>query len=136
MPHAFSCRLLGLSESWFYKWLDPKPAGRQKRRAEVDAAVKAAFDASKGAHGSPRVHADLLDDGWQVSEKTIADSMRRQGLVTRVIKRRSGTTRQDKTAPKFPDLLERDFSACMPNTRWVGDITEIPTLRANCIWRP
>jgi len=36
-------------------------------------------------------------------------------------------TRQDKTAAKFPDLVRRDFTAAAVNTRWVGDITEIPT---------
>src|SRR3954447_20355042 len=36
-------------------------------------------------------------------------------------------TRQDKTAPKFPDLLKRDFTADRPNAKWVGDMTEIPT---------
>ncbi|WP_344060967.1 DDE-type integrase/transposase/recombinase, partial [Nostocoides vanveenii] len=36
-------------------------------------------------------------------------------------------TRQDKTAPKFPDLIRRDFTASAANTKWVGDITEIPT---------
>src|SRR5215218_4028587 len=53
--------------------------------------------------------------------------MRRQGLVARRIKRRNGLTRQDKTAPKFPDLLRRDFTGTAPNIRWVGDMTEIPT---------
>src|SRR3954453_18285644 len=53
--------------------------------------------------------------------------MRRQGLVARRIKRRNGLTRQDKTAPKFPDLLKRDFTADRPNAKWVGDMTEIPT---------
>ncbi len=47
---------------------------------------------------------------WRVSEKTVADSMRRQGLVARRIKRRNGLTKQDKTAPKFPDLLWRTRS--------------------------
>jgi putative transposase len=37
--------------------------------------------------------------------------MRRQGLVARRIQRRNGLTTQDKTAPKFPDLLKRDFTA-------------------------
>ncbi len=67
------------------------------------------------------MHADLVDDGWQVSEKTVADSMRRQGLIARRIKRRNGLTKQDKTAPKFPDLLKRDFTAEAPNVKWVGD---------------
>jgi transposase InsO family protein len=62
-----------------------------------------------------------------VSEKTVADSMRRQGLVARRIKRRNGLTRQDRTAPKFGDLLRRDSTAGAPNRRWVGDMTEIPT---------
>jgi len=127
VPHAFTCALLAISESWFYKWLDREPTPRQKRRDEVDVAVKKAFMASNGVHGSPRVHADLLDEGWKVSEKTVADSMRRQGLVARIIKHRRGLTHQDKKAPKFPDLLNRDFTAMGPNQRWVGDITEIPT---------
>ena len=96
------------------------------------------FTKKRGLHGSPRLHADLRDDGWKVSEKTVADSMRRQGLVARRIKRRNGLTRQDKTAPKFPDLLKRDFTADRPNARWVGDMTEIPTgrRRRSCTWRP
>ena len=37
--------------------------------------------------------------------------------VARRIRRRNGLTRQDKTAPKFPDLLKRDFTAQAPNTK-------------------
>jgi len=36
-------------------------------------------------------------------------------------------TKQDRSAPKFPDLLKRDFSAPAPNVKWCGDMTEIPT---------
>jgi len=132
VPVAMCCALLGVSVSWFYKWRERAraggyPTGRAKRRAEVDAAVKTAFVAARGLHGSPRLVHDLRDAGWQVSEKTVADSMRRQHLVARRIRRRNGLTIQDKTAPKFPDLLKRDFTAQAPNCRWVGDITEIPT---------
>ena len=51
----------------------------------------------------------------------------REELVARRIKRRNGLTRQDKTAPKFPDLVRRDFTAAAPNQKWAGDMTEIPT---------
>lgn len=132
VPHTVVCALLGVSLAWFYKW-----AGRaassgphtatQRRRIAFDEAVAAAFTAARGVHGSPRLYDDLREAGWRVSEKTVAESMRRQGLVARRIKRRNGLTRQDKTAPKFPDLLKRDFTAPAPNTRWVGDMTEIPT---------
>lgn len=132
VPVTMCCALLGVSVSWFYKWWPRAQAGgpptkRARRRGEVDAAVKAAFDAAHGLHGSPRLVHDLRDAGWSVSAKTVADSMRRQQLVARRIRRRNGLTRQDRTAPKFPDLLKRDFTAPAPNCRWVGDITEIPT---------
>jgi putative transposase len=140
VPHAFTCRVLGVSASWFYKWLNRPPTARQARRAELDAAVKQVFEGSKGTYGSPRVHAELIAAApatggpdapparvWKVSVNTVADSMRRQGLLGRKPKRRKGLTRQDRTAPKFPDLVKRDFTAPAPNRRWVGDMTEIPT---------
>jgi transposase InsO family protein len=132
VPHTLTCLLLGVSLAWFYKWVqraqEPGPhTGTERRRSEVDVAVAQAFTGARGLHGSPRLHLDLRESGWLVSEKTVADSMRRQGLVARRIRRRHGLTRQDKTAPKFPDLLKRDFTAAAPNTRWVGDMTEIRT---------
>ena len=89
--------------------------------------MRVASTQAKDLHGSPRLLHDLRDDGWRVSEKTVADSMRRQGLVARRIMRLSGLTRQDKTAPKFADPLRRDFSAPTADARRVGDTTEIPT---------
>nr|WP_271210149.1 IS3 family transposase [Rhodococcus wratislaviensis]GLK35215.1 transposase [Rhodococcus wratislaviensis] len=127
VPHAFCCRVLGVSESWLYKWLGRGTTDRQRRRSALDAAVRTAFDASQGTYGSPRVHADLIDAGWVVSVNTVADSMRRQHLHGRKPKRCRSLTRQDKLAPKFDDLLRRDFSAPAPNSRWCGDMTEIPT---------
>jgi putative transposase len=136
VPHTLTCALLGVSVEWFYKWLHratgPAAASglhtkRDRRRDTIDRAVKVAFTKGCGLHGSPRLHADLRDDGWVVSEKTVAESMRRQGLVARRIRRRNGLTRQDKTKPVFPDLLKRNFTADAPNVKWVGDITEIPT---------
>ena len=132
VPVAVCCALLGVSVSWFYKWWprtrDAGPHTPQAtHRVEVDRAVAAAFTTARGLHGSPRLVHDLREAGWTVSQKTVADSMRRQRLVARRIRRRGGLTRQDRTAPKFPDLLRWDFTADRPNLRWVGDMTEIPT---------
>lgn len=133
VPHEATCRLLQVSASWFYKWitrvddLEGLHTATERRRAVLDAAVAEAFAAARGLHGSPRLVADLRESGWQVSEKSVAASMRRQGLVARRIKRRGGLTKQDKSAPKFPDLVKRNFTAAAPNLKWVGDMTEIPT---------
>jgi len=36
VPHTLTCALLGVSVSWFYKWLHRGPTPGQRRRAEVD----------------------------------------------------------------------------------------------------
>ena len=136
VPVAVTCMILGISVSWFYKWLDRGPTRRARRRVKVDAAVAAAFTASRGLHGSPRVHVDLRDKGWTVSEKTVADSMRRQGLVARIIKRRNGLTKQDKGAPRFPDLVKRDFTR--PASTRSGSVTSLRSRprAGSCTWPP
>ena len=127
VPYAVCCVILGVSQSWFYKWFNRPATTGQRRRAELDAAVLKMFNASTRTYGSPRIHADLLEAGWMLSVNTVADSMRRQGLQGRKPKHSKGLTRQDRKAPKFPDLLKRDFTAPGPNVKWCGDITEIPT---------
>ncbi|MBO0839415.1 MAG: IS3 family transposase [Sciscionella sp.] len=127
VPHTITCALLGVSLGWFYKWINRMPTPAQRRRAELDAVVRQRFEASGGTYGSPRVHADLVAEGWRVSVNTVADAMRRQGLFGRKPKRRKGLTKQDRTAPKFADLLRRDFTASAPNRKWCGDMTQIPT---------
>jgi putative transposase len=127
VSHVISCRALGVSPSWFYKWRDRPRTERTERRARLDAAVAAAFEESGGTYGSPRIHEDLLEAGWKVSVNTVAGSMARQGLVARSKKRRKNLTRPDKSKRPFPDLLRRDFTAPAPNIRWVGDMTEIAT---------
>jgi putative transposase len=93
VPHAVACRALGVSESWFYKWRDRRPTPRQDRRARLAAAVRRGFDASGGTYGSPRVGDELREQGWRVSDNTVAELMAELGLVARAKRRRRGLTR-------------------------------------------
>lgn len=129
IPVAVSCRALGVSESWFYKHWNRDPTPGEDRQERLDADVKAVFEAHDGEYGSPRVHAELVDDhGWeQLSVNTVAASMQRQGLRAKVKPRRRSLTRPDPAAPKFENLLKRDFNPPAPNVAWCGDITEIQT---------
>ena len=103
VPHAVSCRALGVSESWFYKWKNRPLTVRRQRRARLDAEVRRSYVESDGDYGSPRVRADLREWGWTVSTKTVAASMARQGLVGRPTRRRFRClTRPDKTARPVP----------------------------------
>ncbi len=128
VPHALSCRLLGVSESWFYKWRDRPPTLAELRRRDLDKATLASFVASDGTYGSPRIVDELRGDGWATSAKTVAASMRRQGLTARP-KRRARRPSRSAGAPEgaSADLLRRDFGAAAPNQKWCGDFKQVPT---------
>lgn len=128
VPHVVACRALGVCQAWLYKWLHGDVSLRRKRRAAVDAAVAYEFARRQGRDGSPPITTRLRDAGWRISKNTVADSMRRQGLVARPKRKRRGLTKADRRAHKPADLLGRDF--CPPgriNQRWVSDLTQIDT---------
>ena len=127
IPHAVSCRALGMSESWFYKWKDGDQTARRARRDRLGAEIARLFARRKGKDGSPRITAALREAGWTVSENTVAGLMRQMGLAARPKARRKGTTRPGKGRWRAPDLVRRDFGAAAVNRKWYGDGTEIPT---------
>jgi transposase InsO family protein len=125
------CALLEVSRSGFYKWrttcqAGPSPA--QRRRAELDAKVAALHEASDGVYGAPRILADLREDGQTVSRKTVAASLRRQGLTG--ISPRTfapATTVIDLDAALPKDLVNRQFDTGELNRVWTSDITYLRT---------
>jgi integrase/recombinase XerD len=127
IPHAVSCRALGVSRAWFYKWRGGALGPRAQRRERLAAEVARLFAVHEGKYGSPRITADLRDAGWRVSENTVAALMREAGLAARRKKRRKATTRPGRGRWRAPDLVRRKFPAARINTKWYGDGTEIAT---------
>jgi len=127
IPYAVSCRALGVSEGWFYKWKDGDRSPRRTRRERLKAEIRRLFEAHKGKRGSPMITADLHDLGWRVSKNTVAALMAEMGLAARPKKRRKGTTRPGKGRWRAPDLVRRDFPAAKINQKWYGDGTDIDT---------
>jgi putative transposase len=127
VPVEVSCRALGVSPAWFYKWRHGDASPRRARREQLTAAIRQLFAAHRGTYGSPRITDDLREAGWRVSEKTVAAIMREQRLVARATKRRKHTTRPGRGRWRAPDLVGRDFAAGALNQKWYGDGTEIVT---------
>jgi putative transposase len=127
IPHVVSCRALGVSLSWFYKWRGGTLPPRAARRARLAAEVKRLFESYEGKRGSPMITADLQDAGWRVSKNTVAALMAEQHLAARPKRRRKSATRPGRGRWRAPDLVKRDFPAVRLNHKWYGDGTEIPT---------
>ncbi|MFD7053248.1 IS3 family transposase [Streptomyces mirabilis] len=126
VPHRLACRVLGVSESWFYKWSDKPTTAREVRRGQLADAIRQIFENSGGTYGSPKVWLLLIRAGWRVSVNTVARLMAELGLAGRKIRRRGVLTRPGKR-PAFADFVRRDFTADAPDQVWCGDMTEIST---------
>ena len=127
VPYATACRALGVSQAWFYKWREGDPSPQHARREQLKVAIRRLFAQHRGTYGSPRITAELRDEGWRVSENTVAALMRELGLQARRKRRRRQTTRPGRGRWRAPDLIGRNFSAEELNRKWYGDGTEIPT---------
>ncbi|MGV7302718.1 IS3 family transposase, partial [Mycobacterium kansasii] len=125
------CELLEVSRSGFYKWRKSRESGptpTQRRRAQLDAKVAKFHEASDGVYGAPRILADLRDDGETVSRKTVAASLRRQGLAGISPRRFApATTVVDLDAAVPKDLVGRRFDTGVLNRVWTSDITYLRT---------
>ncbi|MEE6288894.1 IS3 family transposase [Georgenia sp. MJ173] len=127
VPYAVACRALGVSQPWFYKWRHGDASAAHTRREQLKVAIGRWFAKHHGTYGAPRITADLRDEGWQVSENTVAALMRELGLAARRPRRRKQTTRQGRGRWRAPDLIGRDFATSTLNHKWYGDGTEIIT---------
>jgi putative transposase len=127
IPYATACRVLQVSPSWFYKWRDGDASRRRARREQLTAEIRRLFAARRGRYGSPRITADLRDQGWRVSKNTVAKIMAEQRMVARRKWGRRGGTRPGMGRWWAPDLVGRRFAARRVNRKWYGDGTEIVT---------
>ncbi|WP_433352729.1 IS3 family transposase [Microtetraspora malaysiensis] len=122
------CRVLNVARSAFYAWLgrEPARAARAVEDKRIVEKIRRFHGVSGGTNGSPRITADLRDDGERVNEKRVARLMRVHGIVGLHLRKGRRTTIPDELAPSAPDLLKRDFTVGEVNRRWCGDITYLP----------
>ncbi len=78
---ATMCQVLGVSPSGYYAWRSRGRSNRAKRDEELRGTIRTIHNASGGAYGAPRVHAELVAQGCQVSRKRVARLMREAGLA-------------------------------------------------------
>jgi putative transposase len=53
-PIATMCKLLGVSSSSYYAWVQRRPSRRAETDATLIAEIRAAHGASRGVYGAPR----------------------------------------------------------------------------------
>ena len=127
IPVAQACRVLDVSRSGYYRWLQAEPSERAIDDAVLAAEIKEIFHEHQGRYGAPRIRRALRRRGVRPSKKRVARLMRAQGLRGHTPRRFRKTTDSRHTKRIAPNLLERDFRASAPNLVLAGDITYIST---------
>ena len=127
-PTGVMCRVLRVSRSGYYAWLDRPMSKRAKRRAELVEHIRQAHADSRRIYGSPRVYRQLQDNGVACCENTVARLMRASGLASKMKKAfnvKTTDSRHDHAVA--PNTLNQEFQQTGVNQAWAGDITYIPT---------
>jgi transposase InsO family protein len=83
--------------------------------------------ASGGTYGVRRITHALRRKGVLVARCTVQRLMRELGLEGVIRGQRRRTTVPEPSAPRPPDLVDRDFTASRPDQLWVADMTYVRT---------
>jgi len=119
--------LLEVSRSGYYRFLRREQSEREKENERLTVKIKEIHKMSRETYGSPRVYAELQNQGECCSRKRVAKLMRKQNIRAKMKKFKKRTTAHNKNAKISPNYLNQKFLTNSPNTVWISDITYIPT---------
>ena len=117
------CRFFNVSRSGYYGYVSRMdiPA----RDLPLAEKIRECQEACGRTYGYRRVHIWLERNGIYRNPKTVLRVMRKYGLLSVI--RRKKYRNYGEYLHKYPNLLNRDFSAERPNQKWVTDISYIHT---------
>ena len=127
-PVDVCCQVLEVSRAGYYAWRDRPASAAAVRREQLVQKIKIVHQQNRRVYGSPRVCEALVAQGEKVSENTVARLMKQREIRAKT-KRKfvPRTTDSDHANPVAANVLDRQFTAEMPNQKWAVDITYIPT---------
>lgn len=124
---ANMCAWLAVSRSGYYNWRSRPQSATAARHQVLADRVWHFFDESDQTYGYRRIHADLVEEDTEASAELVRQIMREQDLVPCQPRPFRVTMVADEHLATIPDLVNRDFTADRPGTKFVGDITYIHT---------
>jgi transposase InsO family protein len=124
------CRVLGVTKQGYYQW--KRSRNKPYKYADLLAMIITVLNEdpeNKGSYGARRVLLRLqqTDHRYSGSYSSIYRVMKEHGLLQKKKRAPNSLTEEDYKAQKSENLIKQDFTAATPNTKWLTDITEIPT---------
>jgi putative transposase len=127
VPVQTACAVLGVSASGYYAWKNREASSRQRRDLVLLAHIRSEYATSNETYGSPRMHAELKENGLAVGLHRVARLMSENGMKARQKTRWKKTTDSDHGGPVAINVLAQDFTAKAPDQKWGVDISYVWT---------
>lgn len=86
--------------------------------------IQTIFHENDARYGYRRIHQELKNDGYTISEKIVRRIMVEENLVAKQIRKKKYNSYAGEVTPSVPNVIKRDFKANNPNEKWLTDITE------------
>jgi len=121
------CKVIKVNRSGYYHWIN---AGCiiKKVDNQLNELILDIFIQGRNNYGTRPIRDKLLElYGLIISRKRIANIMKNLKLKVKMKRKYKNTTDSNHNLPIAPNVLNRDFYASEPDTKYVGDITYIHT---------
>jgi putative transposase len=123
-PIGVICNFFHVSRSGYYAFR--KRQGKPVRDKHLADLVARCQQDTQGTYGYRRVVLWLERRGVKANHKAVLRIMNKYGLLAQ-IRRRRKYRQMSGQLHRYPNLLNRDFTAAKPNQKWVTDISYIQT---------
>jgi transposase InsO family protein len=124
-------KALRVSRSGYYAWENRKMSKHTLEDQVLAELIAEIFKHHFSRYGSPRIWAELKDNGIRVSRKRVQRLMREHKLRARKPRGWAKTTDSNHGLVISENILDRNFNAAFPGEKWVSDITY---LRTGSVW--
>ena len=123
-PVSVMCRFFEVSRSGYYDYV--KHMGRTERDAPLAEEIRKQQEKCFKTYGYRRMWLALKKKGVHYNPKTILRVMKKYELLAEIRRRRKWIN-MGQQVHKYENLLNRQFRADRPNSKWVTDISYIHT---------
>lgn len=91
---------------------------------ELRIQIKIILQENRNCYGYRRIHGELKKIGITVSEKIVRRIMKEEDLTVPTKRMKKYSSYKGEITPEVDNIINRDFRAEQPNTKWLTDITE------------
>lgn len=122
------CDAFNIPRCSYYAWLNRGISKRKREDMYYRERIASVFQVKKHRYGSPRITAELREEGLKIGKNRVCRLMKIQGLTAdRKKKRKFVNYASSLREPVAGNMVNMNFNPNAANQLWTGDISNIET---------